>query len=110
MYAACLFRGLQKQGLYVKKEVILPVIYDNELLDLGYRLDLLVESEVIIELKAIDRFSQIHRTQMLTYLKLSRKSVGLLINFNAVPLKNGILRIVRGYAGPRPSAVSLSPR
>ena len=110
VYKTCLFRELQKQGLVVKQEVILPVIYDNELLELGYRLDLLVESELIIELKAIERFTRVHRTQMLTYLKLSRKSVGLLINFNSVPLTPGILRIVRGYAGPKPSAVSVSPR
>jgi GxxExxY protein len=94
----------------VKKEVILPVIYDGEMLDLGYRLDLLVESEVIIELKAIERFHKVHRTQMLTYLKLSNKTVGLIINFNSAPLKSGIIRIVRGYIGPKPSAVSVSPR
>jgi GxxExxY protein len=77
-----------------------PVLYDCELIDLGYRLDLLVESEVIVELKAIERLTRVHRTQVLTYLKLSQKTVGLLINFNAVPLKDGIVRIVRGYAGP----------
>jgi GxxExxY protein len=110
VYKACLFRELQKQSIKVAKEVMLPVLYDCELIDLGYRLDLLVESEVIVELKAIERLTRVHRTQVLTYLKLSHKTVGLLINFNAVPLKDGIVRIVRGYAGPKPSAVSVSPR
>lgn len=110
VYKTCLFRELQKQGLAVASEVLLPVLYEGELLETGYRIDLLVESEVVIELKAVERLLRVHRTQMLTYLKLSRKSVGLLINFNSVPLKNGIIRIVRGYSGPKPSAVTASPR
>ena len=70
----------------------LPVLYDSVLIDIGYRLDLLVNSEVIVEIKAVQTVSPVHRAQMLTYLKLARKHVGLLINFNVVHLKEGIER------------------
>ena len=110
VYKECLSKELQKRGLEVKKELLLPVTYEGDVIELAYRLDLLVESEVIVELKAVERISAIHRTQMLTYLKLARRQVGLLSNFNSSPLTRGIVRIVKGYSGPKPSAVSVSPR
>ena len=110
VYKECLYRELQKQGLLVAKEVMLPALYHGELIECGYRLDLLVEGEVIVELKAVERLLLIHRTQMRTYLKLSRKQVGLLLNFNVSHLKDGIVRVVNGFTGERPSANSASPR
>ena len=93
-YQACLFREMEKQGLSVKSEVVLPVIYDGETIDAGYRLDLLVEDRVIIELKAVNKILPIHEAQLITYLKLSGKKVGLLINFNVLHLRDGITRRV----------------
>lgn len=75
-------------------EVYLPVLYDAILIDIGYRLDLLVNSEVIVEIKSVQALSPVHRAQILTYLKLARKQVGLLINFNVAHLKEGIERFV----------------
>ncbi len=93
-YQACLFREMGKQGLSVKSEIVLPVVYDGEIIDVGYRLDLLIEDQVIIELKAVDKVLPIHEAQLITYLKLSGKKVGLLINFNVLRLKDGITRRV----------------
>ena len=93
-YQACLFRELKKQGVRVKHEVSLPVVYDGEEVDAGYRMDLLVEDEVVVELKSVERILPIHEAQLITYLKLSGKKVGLLINFNVLHLKDGILRRV----------------
>lgn len=91
-YQACLVHELKKEGLKVKSEVILPVIYDDVKMDLGYRLDLLVEDQVIVELKAVDKTLPIHEAQLITYLKLSKKKIGLLINFNVLHLRDGIIR------------------
>lgn len=110
VYKRCLYRELQKRYVVVAKEVMLPALYEDELIECGYRLDLLVEGAVIVELKTVEQFAKIHRTQMLTYLKLAKKQVGLLINFNSVYLKDGIVRIVNGYTGPTPSALSAPPR
>jgi GxxExxY protein len=93
-YKKCLEHELVSRGLTVNTEVYLPVLYDSVLIDIGYRLDLLVNSEVIVEIKAVQAVSPVHRAQMLTYLKLARKHVGLLINFNVVHLKEGIERFV----------------
>ncbi|MEN6336305.1 MAG: GxxExxY protein [Phycisphaerales bacterium] len=93
-YEACLKHELEKRGLKVDQQVGLPIIYDNIRMDVGYRLDLLVESSVIVELKAVDRLTPVHEAQLLSYLKLSGKKVGLLINFNVAQLKNGIRRMV----------------
>jgi len=91
-YAACLKYELEKQGLKVLSQVGLPVIYDGIKIDLGYRLDLLVEDKVIIELKAVTAVIPLHEAQLLSYLKLSGKHLGLLINFNVILLKDGITR------------------
>jgi len=91
-YEACLCHELKSRGLVVKSQQVLPVIYDGENIDLGYRLDLLVEDQVIVELKSVERLSEIHKAQILSYLKLSKKKLGLLINFNVVRIREGITR------------------
>lgn len=93
VYEACLVHELRSRGLKVEAQVPLPVVYNGLRLDTAYRLDMLVEDEVIVELKAIEALAPIHEAQLLTYLKLARKRVGLLINFNVVHLRDGIVRI-----------------
>lgn len=94
VYEECLFHELVLQGLYVEKQKPLPVIYDNIKLEIGYRIDLLIEHKVVVEIKAVDNLCDIHLAQVLTYLKLSDCKLGLLINFNVVMLRRGIRRIV----------------
>ena len=93
-YAACLKHELIKRGLKVACEVPLPVIYDGIKLEAGYRLDLVVEDTVVVELKAIEALAPIHQAQIISYLKLSGKPIGLLINFHTLHLKDGIKRFV----------------
>lgn len=93
-YLECLFYELQKAGLYVEKQKPLPLLYKEVKLDAGYRLDLIVEGKVIIELKSIEAFTDIHTAQVLTYLKLSGCKLGLLMNFNVLRLVDGIRRLV----------------
>ena len=93
-YEACLLYELRKRQIKVLSQVELPVIYDGVVLDVGYRLDLLVEDCVIVELKAVEKLLPIHEAQLLSYLKSSGKQVGLLINFNVFRLKQGIKRFV----------------
>lgn len=95
-YQACLRYELSQMGLAVQEELALPVIYKGIKLDIGYRIDLLVENTVIIELKALDMLTNVHKAQTLTYLRLSDKKLGLLINFNVMRLTDGIRRIVNG--------------
>jgi GxxExxY protein len=92
-YEACLVYELSKLGLAVERQKSLPVIYRSVKIDCGYRIDLLVENQVVVELKAVERLERIHEAQLLSYLKLSGHSVGLLINFNVEVLKNGIKRL-----------------
>lgn len=93
-YEVCLRHELEKRGLKVEQQVGLPIVYDDVKMDVGYRLDLLVAGEIIVELKAVDRLTAVHEAQLLSYLKLSGKKIGLLINFNVAHLKNGIKRMV----------------
>jgi GxxExxY protein len=95
-YQACLQHELAKAGFRSEAQVGLPVYYDGVKLDLGYRIDLLVEDLIIVELKSIDAIAPVHHAQVLSYLKLSGKSIGLLINFNVVHLRDGIKRFVSG--------------
>ena len=95
-YAACLQYELAQAGLRSATQVGLPVVYQRVKLELGYRMDLLVEDLVIVEIKSVDAISPVHQAQLLSYLKLSGKSIGLLINFNVVHLKDGIRRFVNG--------------
>ena len=93
-YQMCLKHELTKCGMKVCAEVGMPVIYDDTAIDIGYRLDLLVEDRVIIELKSVESIALIHRVQLLTYLRLSRMPLGLILNFGAEHLRNGIIRII----------------
>jgi GxxExxY protein len=95
-YQACLAKELEKRGLIVETQVGLPVVYEGEKLDLGYRIDLLVENLVIVEIKSVEAIHPVHEAQLLSYLRLSGKNVGLLINFHVARLKDGIKRMVDG--------------
>jgi GxxExxY protein len=97
-YTACLQHELKKAGLKADAQVGLPVVYDGVKLDLGYRIELLVEDLVIVELKSVDAIAPVHQAQIISYLKLSGRSLGLLINFNVTHLKDGIKRFVNGTA------------
>ena len=93
-YEACLLHELRKPGLQAEVQASLPVAYDGVKIDVGYRVDLLVEGAVIVELKAVETLLPIHEAQLLSYRKLSDKRVGLLINFNVLHLREGIKRTV----------------
>ena len=95
VYEACLAEELSRAGLEVKRQVGLPVAYGDVRMDVGYRLDLLVEDRVVVEVKAIDALASIHSAQVLTYLRFSGARLGYLINFNTVLLKTGLRRLVR---------------
>lgn len=96
-YRACLAQELHLQGIRVRKEVALPVTYRGLQIDIGYRLDLLVEEVLIVELKVVEKLHRVHEAQLLAYLKLSERSVGLLINFNVPQLRLGVRRLVNNY-------------
>jgi GxxExxY protein len=95
-YEACLAHELRKRGFHVVQQVVLPVVYDGTEIDAGYRLDLIVNNTVIVELKAVEMISALFQAQLLSYLKLSGKPVGLLINFHEVYLRDGIKRLING--------------
>ena len=97
VYTECLFYELVQSGLYVEKQKVLPIVYETITLEAGYRLDLLVENKVIIELKSVEALNDVYFAQTLTYLRLSKCKVGLLINFNVISLKDGIRRIVNKF-------------
>jgi GxxExxY protein len=92
-YEACLIYELNKRGLVVRNQVPLSVKYEEMIIEVGYRIDLLVADSVIVELKSVDTVAPIHKAQLLSYLKLSGKKIGLLINFNVELLKHGITRL-----------------
>lgn len=93
-YQACLVYELRKKGLTVEVEKALPLIYEDMKLECGYRIDILVENKVVVELKCVESFRDVHTAQVLTYLKLSGCKVGLLLNFYTKSLKNGIKRLI----------------
>ena len=95
-YEACLLYELQRTGFKVAAQVALPIVYEGVRLDIGYRIDLLVEERVLMELKAIEEIATVHKAQLLSYLRLSKKSLGLLINFNVPHLRDGIHRVLNG--------------
>ena len=95
-YEACLSYELSKAGIEHKRQLALPVVYDGTSIELGYRLDLLVENLVVVEVKAIDRLTDVHRAQLLSYLKLGGHRLGYLLNFNVKMLKDGICRLANG--------------
>ena len=93
VYEVCLLHELNKRGLKVERQVLLPVVYDNLRLDAGPDLDLVVEKRVVVELKAVEVLLPVHKAQLLTYLKLSGHRLGLLVNFNGALIKQGMQRI-----------------
>ena len=93
-YKECLFYKINQAGLFVEKEKSMPLVFEEVKLDCGYRLDLLVENKLVIELKAVEALNDVHLAQVLTYLKVGNFKLGLLINFNVALLKNGIKRII----------------
>ncbi|NLT51364.1 MAG: GxxExxY protein [Ignavibacteria bacterium] len=93
-YEECLLSELKLRGLKVDRQVAVPVVYKDSKLDCGYRIDILVENKIIVELKAIEAINEVHEAQVLTYLRFSKHKVGLLINFNVKSLKTGIRRFI----------------
>ena len=93
-YENCLYYELQQSGLYVEKQKSLPLVYKEVKLEAGYRIDLLVENKVIVEIKSVESLCDLHMAQIITYLKLSGCKLGLLANFNVNHLKDGIKRVI----------------
>ena len=95
-YEECLFYELFKANVHVEKQKGLPLVYEEVKLDISYRTDLIVENKLIVEIKAVEALNDIHLAQILTYLKLSKCKLGLLINFNVVLFKDGVKRVING--------------
>ncbi len=95
-YEECLYYEIAKTGIFIEKQKGLPLVYNEVKLDIGYRIDLIVENKLIVEVKAVEVLADIHMAQILTYLKLSGCKLGLLINFNTVLFKNGVKRVING--------------
>ena len=95
-YKECLYYKLAKSGLWVEKEKAMPLVFEEVKLECGYRLDLLVENKLVIEIKSVEALNDVHLAQTLTYMKLGNYKLGLLINFNVTRLKEGIKRVVNG--------------
>ena len=98
VYEAILAKKLEKRGLLVERQKILRFEYDGMVFEEGFRMDLLVEDQVVVELKSVDQTAPVHKKQLLTYLKLAKKPVGLLINFGSATLKEGITRVINAPA------------
>lgn len=96
VYVAALQADLEKEGLFVKREVPVPVYYLEKKLELGFRIDLLVEDKVIIEVKSVENLAEVHHKQVLTYLKITKLKLGILVNFNVEDINTGIYRKVNG--------------
>lgn len=96
-YKESLYYKIFKEGLFVEKEKAMPLIFEEVKLDCGYRIDLLIENKLVIEIKSVEALNDIHLAQTLTYLKLGNYRLGLLINFNVVLLKDGIKRVINGH-------------
>ena len=105
-YETCLKHELIKRGRRVDTQVALPIRYEDITLDAGYRLDMLVDLKIILELKSVEKILPIHEAQLLSYLRLSNMQIGILINFNVIHLKDGIKRMVNNYRPQRSSASS----
>ena len=95
-YKACLYYKLVQAGLAVELEKPMPLVYEEVKLDCGYRIDLLVENRIVLELKSVEALNDVHMAQVLTYMKLGNYKLGLLINFNVAKLKDGVKRVVNG--------------
>lgn len=95
-YEECLFFELKKAGLSVEKQKALPLVYESVKLDIGYRIDMIVENKFIVEVKSVEALNEVHLAQVLTYLKLSNCKLGMLINFNVKLIKEGMKRVING--------------
>ncbi len=95
-YETCLLYELEKQGLAVQRQVLIPLRYEDLTVDNGYRVDLLVENRVVVELKALETILPVHRAQLLSYLRLGGFKLGYLLNFNVARMRDGIVRLVNG--------------
>lgn len=104
VYEICMARRLRKMGFKVERQVDFPVYYDGIAIDAGFRLDLLVDDQLMVELKTVETLLPVHKAQVLTYLKLSNRTLGLLINFNVGLIKDGIKRVVCTPGKTRPPA------
>jgi GxxExxY protein len=103
-YRECLFFELMRSGFFVEKEKPMPLVYSEVKLDCGYRVDIIVERRLILEIKAVEGLNDVHRAQLLTYLKLADCRLGFLMNFNVLHLRDGIRRVVNRYDDSAPSA------
>jgi len=110
VYHACLRHELLKRELKVLSQVGLPVTYDGVRLENGYKIDLLVEDSIIVELKSVEHLAPVHKAQLLTYLKLANIQVGLLLNFNVPHFSDGICRVANTFPSPRPLRTPRTPR
>ena len=99
-YEECLCHELELRGLLIERQKSLPIVYKGKKLDCGYRLDVVVENHIIVELKACEKIESIHTAQLLTYLKLAKLNLGLLLNFNVPVMRNGIVRVVNELKEP----------
>jgi GxxExxY protein len=99
-YEACLCSEIRNSGLRVEQQKPIPLIFRDVKMDCGYRLDILVEDQVIVEVKSVEHILPVHKSQVLSHLRLLNRNVGLLINFNVAALKDGITRLVNKYEGP----------
>jgi GxxExxY protein len=95
-YKECLYYKMRTSGLYVEKEKAMPLVFEGVRLECGYRIDLLVDNKLVLEIKSVDALNDVHLAQTLTYMKLGNYKLGLLMNFNVVRLKDGIKRVVNG--------------
>lgn len=97
VYQRCLLKELHIRGVWVESEVPVTVVYKGDVITEAYRVDLLVNNKLVVELKAVDQLTAVHKAQLLTYLRLMDKKLGLLINFNELVVRNGIRRLINNY-------------
>lgn len=95
-YEECLYYELSNRGLKVEKQKALPLVHEDIKLDVGYRIDIMIEDKFIVEIKSVESLNDVHLAQILTYLRLSQCKLGMLINFNATLIKNGVKRVING--------------
>ena len=95
-YEECMYYELKKHGLFIEKQKPMPLIYNEVKLDVGYRLDFLIENKCVLEIKSIEALNDIHLAQILTYLRLSNCKLGMLMNFNSLHFKSGVKRVING--------------
>lgn len=108
-YESCLAYELESRGLRIGRQIPVPVMYRGLQIECGYRLDLVVEDEVIVEIKAVEKLIPVHDAQILTYLKLTKIPIGLLLNFNVPLMKQGVRRFMARRAGHQPTSLNPSP-